>query len=57
MNDQQVAQELVRRGIISAQELQSSSLGEILVRRGIIGPEELTQGLTIFEVLRKRGII
>lgn len=57
MNDQQVAAELVRRGIISAQELQTMSIGEILVRRGIIGPEELNQGLSVYEVVKRRGII
>lgn len=57
MSDSQVANELVRRGIISSDELRHNSIGQILVNRGIISANELNQGKSIFEIVRGRGII
>ena len=57
MNDNEVANELIKRGIIGPEELNSMTIGQILVKRGIIGADELNKEMTIFEILRNRGII
>ena len=57
MNDREVANELIRRGIIGGEELNSMTLAQILIKRGIIGAEELNKEMKIFEILRNRGII
>jgi hypothetical protein len=57
MTDNEVAQELIRRGLISPAELTSQTLAQVIIKRDWISPEELNQGRSIFDVLRRRGII
>ncbi len=57
VDDNQVANELIERGIIGAEEAENIPIGQILINRGIIAPEELRQGMSIFQILRGRGII
>jgi hypothetical protein len=57
MTDNEVAQELIRRGLISPAELTNQTLAQVIIKRGWISPEELNQGRSIFDVLRRRGII
>ena len=56
MTDKETAAELVKRGIIGANEFNGSNLVEILVQRGIAGADEFTSK-SPWEVLKGRGII